>query len=124
MDWCIADDFEKANHNPIAVLQGDRTKKVLKIEAKRGETLTLSSAGSSDPDGDEIESRWMIYEEAGTSREFGELSAERGETVKLKIRENGRIHWKPATLHVVLMVRDSGSPELVSYRRIVVTISD
>lgn len=124
MDWCVADDFEKANHNPIAVLQGDRTKKVLKIEAKRGETLTLSSAGSSDPDGDEIESRWMIYEEAGTSREFGELSAERGETVKLKIRENGRIHWKPATLHVVLMVGDGGSPGLVSYRRIVVAISD
>ena len=35
MDWCVADDFKKANHNPIAVLNGDRTKNVVDITAKR-----------------------------------------------------------------------------------------
>ena len=28
MDWCV-NDFEKANHNPVAVLNGDQTKQVL-----------------------------------------------------------------------------------------------
>ncbi|RDJ93221.1 hypothetical protein B4Q13_23370, partial [Lacticaseibacillus rhamnosus] len=50
MDWCVADRFEKANHRPVAVLNGDATRKVLRIKAKSGETVRLTSAGSSDPD--------------------------------------------------------------------------
>ena len=26
MDWCVTDDFRKANHNPIAILNGDTTR--------------------------------------------------------------------------------------------------
>ena len=55
MDWCVADDFSKANHNPLAVLSGDRSKKVIEISAKPGETVRLSAEGSTD-----LLSIWVI----------------------------------------------------------------
>src|SRR5262249_4467369 len=34
MNWCVADRLDKANHNPLAVLNGDRTKDVLSLPGK------------------------------------------------------------------------------------------
>lgn len=68
MDWCVADDFKQANHNPVAVLNGDRTERVLHLTAKPGETVTLSAEGASDPDGDTLEVRWWIYPERAGCR--------------------------------------------------------
>ncbi len=62
----MTDDYAKANHNPVAMLNGDTTRQVLKLHARAGETVALSSAGSRDPDGDAITSHWMIYTEPGT----------------------------------------------------------
>jgi hypothetical protein len=59
MDWCVVERHEDANHNPIAVLNGDATKRVLEIAAVSGETVHLSAAGSSDPDGHQITYRWL-----------------------------------------------------------------
>jgi len=60
MDWCVAAEYKQANHNPVAVLNGDSTKRVLEITAKPGETVVLSAAGSRDPDGDALDPRWWI----------------------------------------------------------------
>ena len=46
MDWCVADDFKKANHNPVPVLNGDKTKNVVEITAQAGETVKLSAEGT------------------------------------------------------------------------------
>jgi hypothetical protein len=127
MDWCVADDFKQANHNPVAVLNGDRTKRVLHLAAKPGETVTLSAAGSSDPDGDAIETRWWIYPETSTLRDardhhFPEgvaLTATRGPTTTLVAPDVKR----PATIHVILEVEDRGTPMLFAYRRVIVTIN-
>lgn len=35
MDWCVADRFAEANHNPVVVLNGDRTKNVLTLSRSR-----------------------------------------------------------------------------------------
>lgn len=126
MDWCVADDFKKANHNPIAVLNGDKTKDVLEVATKAGETVKLSAEGSTDPDGNAIETRWWIYEEAGTLRDARRrnfpsdvsLSATNGLTTSLVAPKVA----KPQTLHVILEVRDNGTPKLWSYRRAVINI--
>lgn len=117
MDWCVQ-PYEKANHNPVAVLNGDKTKDVLHVQAKPGEPVRLSAAGSSDPDGHALRLKWWIYPEAGTYRGKARLSSTEGMTTEL-IWEPGA---KPGKVHVILEITDNGSPELTSYRRAVVSI--
>ncbi len=127
MDWCVADDARKANHNPVAVLNGDTTKRVLEIETKPGQTVRLSAEGTRDPDGDAIEVGWWIYREASTLRDakgrrFPEdlaLGVTRGTVTSLvapAVKER-------ATVHVILEVKDGGTPSLFAYRRAVITVS-
>jgi hypothetical protein len=124
MDWCLADDFEKANHNPVAVLNGDRTRQVIQLTAKPGETLMLSAAGTRDPDADAFEVHWWIYPEAGTLKSETDgafpvtLSADAGASTSLVAPDLS----KPETLHVILEVLDAGMPPLGTYRRAVITI--
>jgi hypothetical protein len=120
MDWCVADELSGANHNPVAILNDDATTDVLRLQATPGSRLTLSSRGSDDPDGDAIKSRWMIYHEAGLFSGAATLSRDVGVETELVIpaREVG----VGSTIHVVLVVEDSGSPSLVSYRRAIVEV--
>ncbi|MBI2479935.1 MAG: hypothetical protein HYV60_15275, partial [Planctomycetia bacterium] len=76
------------------------------------------STGSSDPDGDALQSRWFVYREAGTNREPISLSAEIGTQTALTVPQLA----EPATIHIVLEVQDDGLPALTSYRRAVVTV--
>ena len=118
MDWSVTNDFKKANHNPIAVLNGDSTKRVLKLTAKPGATITLSATGSHDPDGDALTTSWFIYREAGTFRGEVELSATSGDTTSLVVP----VVTQPETVHVILQVEDDGAPSLFAYRRAVITM--
>ncbi|MCL4853000.1 MAG: hypothetical protein KJZ78_16700, partial [Bryobacteraceae bacterium] len=122
-----ADAARKPTHTPVAVLTGPTTKRVLEIETKSGETVRLSAEGTRDPDGDAIEVGWWIYREASTLRDakgrrFPEdlaLGATRGTVTSLvapAVKE-------PATVHVILEVKDGGTPSLFAYRRAVITVS-
>ncbi len=118
MDWCIANDFDDANHNPIAVLNGDNTKNVIELNAKPGDKMTLSADGSSDPDGDRVETTWFVYPEAGTYRGNVNLSQLSGKTTSFTApKVKGE-----QTIHVILQLKDQGKPPLFAYRRAVVTI--
>lgn len=126
MDWCVADDLDQANHNPVAVLNGDSTKRVLEITAKPGETVTLSAEGTRDPDGDAFEVRWWIYPEASTLRDARgrqfppevTLTAPNGRSTTLTAPRVPR----PETIHILLEVQDRGTPSLWAYRRAIVTV--
>ncbi|MGQ9918644.1 MAG: nucleoside hydrolase-like domain-containing protein [Bryobacteraceae bacterium] len=117
MDWCVQ-PFDKANHNPVAVLNGDKTKNVLSVQAVAGRPVTFSAAGSSDPDGHALSFRWWIYPEAGTFRGKAALSKAEGPETVLSWEPGA----KPGTVHVILEITDNGSPPLTSYRRAVVSI--
>ena len=123
MDWCVMGDFKKANHNPVAVLNGDKTKGVVALNAKPGDSLTLTASDSSDPDGNGILPRWMIYEEAGTFQGDLTLSTTEGMETILTIPKPGKGSPKNPTIHVILTLTDDGSPSLVAYRRAVVTVA-
>jgi hypothetical protein len=118
MDWCVADHYAKANHNPIAVLNSDTTKRVLELKARPGETVRFSAAGSKDPDGDKIEAGWFVYREAGTYSGEIKLSATSGEQTSFTAPPTKQ----PAAIHLILQLKDSGTPALFSYRRAVVNI--
>lgn len=110
MDWCVQ-PRGKANHNPVAVVNGVAGKAPLRLSAKAGESVRLSSEGSSDPDGNGITATWMSYAEAGTCTARIEGSA-------AVMPKTG----KPCTAHVILTVTDDGAPALSAYRRVIVEV--
>ncbi len=126
LDWCVADNFQEANHNPVAVLNGDRSKQILELSARAGETVKLTADGSGDPDGDGVEVRWWIYPEASTLRDARgrafpadvKLSSEHGLSTTLMAPKVPAA----ATVHVICEVRDSGHPALWSYRRAILRL--
>ena len=118
MDWCIAPSYTKANHNPKAVLNGNESKAVIKLEATSGQTVSLSAEGTKDPDGNQLAASWFLYGEAGSVTAPVQLASSAGWKTSFVAPEVKR----PGTLHVILVVRDDGRPNLVSYRRAVVTV--
>ena len=116
MDWCIAAKRAEANHHPAAVVNGIKGKSIVSITAKPGQLVKLSANGSSDPDGDKITGRWFQYAEAGTCSRIDIRGKDTKNVSFLVPNEPGK------TLHMILELRDNGKPNLLSYRRIVVTI--
>jgi hypothetical protein len=118
MDWCIAETFEAANHNPIAVFNNDKSKDVAHLTVKSGEMVRLSAAGTTDPDGDKIFSRWFIYKEAGDYNgtiNVRDSNAIEASFVAPEVSQTREIH-------VILEVKDDGEPNLYSYRRVIITV--
>jgi len=117
-DWCVAEEFHAANHPPVPVLNGDRSKAILRLSAKSGERVALSAVESSDPDGNATKISWFTYPEAGSFQGECHLKATEGFETSFTAPEVTR----PETLHVVLALEDDGRPSLFRYRRAVVTL--
>jgi hypothetical protein len=118
MDWCMK-PYTEANHEPIAVCNGNRSRGVLKIKTDPGAQVKLSATGSSDPDGDPLAYTWWVYQEAGSYWAGAPIQgANKSEAILTVPREaSGR------TVHVILEVSDTGKPSLVAYRRVVLSVS-
>jgi hypothetical protein len=135
MDWTLK-EFKDANHNPVAVVNGDSGKEPLVINAKVGTPVTLSAAGTTDPDGNKVKYTWWYYEEAASAISKPvkpeDVIGERGEdelSVQPKVKiENSEgeeakvIPQSAGTAHVILTVEDDGEPSLTAYRRVIITI--
>jgi hypothetical protein len=119
MNWCVADDYKKVNHNPIAVLNGDRSKKVLSLTAQGGSAVKLSAEGTSDPDSNAVKVNWWIYTEAGTLQTGVTLTKSEGLTTAVVLPKV----TKRGSVHVILQAEDDGTPKLWSYRRAVIDVS-
>jgi Cellulose-binding Sde182, nucleoside hydrolase-like domain/Cellulose-binding protein Sde0182, C-terminal domain len=118
-DWCMAAEFSRANHRPLAVLNGDRSQRIVTITARAGERIELSAAGSSDPDNQAFKQTWSIYPEPGTFRGPLELSATAGPSTSLTAPPV----TKPATIHVILELEDAGTPSLFAFRRAIIAVA-
>jgi hypothetical protein len=119
MDWCVADNFARANHNPRPALNGDRSTGVVTIAAKPGAAVDLSAAGTDDPDaGQAVKLTWWIYREAGTLAD-ATLTETSGVATTVRLPAA----TKPGTVHVILQAEDNGTPRLFAYRRIVIEVT-
>ncbi|MEQ9378496.1 MAG: DUF1593 domain-containing protein [Imperialibacter sp.] len=117
MDWNVADDYKKANHNPTITLNGNAGDALASAKVKAGETVTLSAKGTSDPDGDQIRYKWWVYREAGNFAGEVNLFNPYGEAISFAMPDLA----EGQTLHLILQVEDSGEPSLTAYRRVVLT---
>jgi hypothetical protein len=116
MDWCVADDFNKANHNPRPVLDGNRSTDVVTISAKAGSTVKLSAEGTEAGDeGQTVKVTWWVYREAG-NLDGARLNQTSGLSTEVVLPE------RSGTVHVLLQAEDDGTPHLYAYRRIIIQV--
>lgn len=111
--------FEETNHNPVAVVNGDRGLSPLFIYAAPGNTIVLDAAKSYDPDGNELEFNWFVYEEIYKPT-VPILSP--GEKHQTKVQFICPDLPEGTEFHVILEVTDNGTPSLTGYKRIIVQI--
>lgn len=118
MDWSITNDYKNANHQPMAVLNGDKTRRVLQRSASVGNIVILSAEGSKDPDGNSLSYKWSFYD--APSSYDGSVTITNDTSVKAGIEIPKNSEGKE--IHIVLEVYDNGSPNLYAYRRMIVNV--
>lgn len=148
MHWTVSAPAE-ANHNPVAIVNGQPGRGPITVEAVAGMPLTLDAAGTRDPDGHTLRYSWFFYPEAGAGLPGTPRVASGGRPAAppppdgippapaggppelpphIEIRDADR---QAATVtprvaghaHVILAVEDSGTPALTSYRRVILRIA-
>lgn len=118
MDWSITSKYEDANHHPIAVLNGDKSRKVLEISASAGSRVKLNATGSSDPDGDALTYSWSFYNEP--SSYDGSVKIENSSSALAELNLPKDASGK--SIHIILEIHDDGTPNLYAYRRLIIEI--
>jgi hypothetical protein len=119
MRWTML-PFSEANHNPVIVIEGDSIKAIIYKDIEVGQTFSADASNSYDPDGDNLSFEWFYYPEAGTYN--GELLLVGSDSPKVHLTIPNDAEG--SELHVILRVRDNGNPNLCSYRRIILHVSD
>ncbi|QLQ36737.1 nucleoside hydrolase-like domain-containing protein [Micromonospora robiginosa] len=118
MDWTVNGSYSGANHQPAAVLNGDTTRQVLQLSAAAGSTVNLSAVGSSDPDRNSLSYSWTYYDEPSSYNGAVTINNSTSSTATAQVPANAG----GKSLHIILEIRDSGTPTLYSYRRAVINV--
>ena len=118
MDWTMTSDYSEANHHRVAVVNNDATRQVLEVSAAPGSSVTLSAAGSSDPDGDSLVYSWSFYQEP--SSYSGAVSIKNSSSASATVAIPSNAGGK--TMHIILELHDNGSPNLYTYRRVIINV--
>lgn len=144
MQWTLTDDRSKVNHAPVVVVNGSSGAEPLVLDVEAAEEIELDASATYDPDGDELTFRWFQYREPSISADLVDPmipdiaiqsigEAQSGRRVKLQLppAEECAIDMRKGTplakgvqLHFVLEVKDNGSPSLVSYKRVVIQVTN
>ncbi len=113
--WSVKEPGE-VNREPVAVVNGDPSNKIIRLKESPGETITLDASGSFDPDGDEISFHWFRYETADSYTGEFEISDHEDAVQKMVVPQD----MNDSNIHIVLEVKDHGDPQLVVYRRVII----
>jgi hypothetical protein len=117
LQWSVKEPGE-VNQEPVAVVNGDRTNRILTVQARPGEEIRLNASGSHDPDDDEITFRWFRYDEADSYAGDFEIEQSTQAVQNFVVPSD----LGDGDIHLVLEVRDNGIPDLVAYRRVIIQL--
>lgn len=104
------------NRNPVVVVNGDDTHSSIKLAPVRASSVTLDASATTDPDGDKLSFSWWVMPEAGTYP--GDVPISDADTNRATVNVPDDAAGK--CFHVICEVTDNGSPNLTSYRRIII----
>jgi hypothetical protein len=133
MSWTV-EDYAHSNHSPIAIVNNDATIAPIRLDATVGRPITLDASASHDPDAHQtLTYHWIHYQEAGLADgALADLTLTNADSPILTVTPKAtcRPAWIPAympcpavgTAHIILAVTDSGTPQLTTYRRIILTV--
>lgn len=112
-EWCVK-PYNEANHPPVVKLNNP-----LDLTVKVGSRIILSALNTYDPDGDTLNFNWWIYKEASDYK--GEIEIENNTSSEASLFVPETIA-ELTTIHIICEVKDSGTPQLTRYQRIIVSI--
>jgi Protein of unknown function (DUF1593) len=132
MDWTIV-DYAHGNHNPLVDVNGQEGTAPVMMDAEVGRPVVLDASRSRDPDGQHLHYAWFHYGEAGgTGTNLAAVTIADADTPKATVTPTAlcRPQWLPmgppcsghGTAHIILAVTDDGTPQLTTYRRIVLNV--
>jgi hypothetical protein len=114
--WSVKDPGE-VNREPVPVINGDKSNRVLHLKGKPGQKIKLDASNSFDPDGDDMRIHWFRYNEADSYEGHLEITNPEDEVQWITLPDD----IGDSNIHVVLELRDTGSPDLVAYRRMILS---
>lgn len=120
MQWTIQSGFDAANHPPQPVVNGDSTSLPLRLRAPIGGTITLDASASTDPDGQILAPTWWQYVEPGTRGTHVDVLSPDALKTQVKLPAKAR---PGSEVHIILSLRDTGTPALTRYKRVIVELT-
>lgn len=114
LQWSVKDPGE-VNREPVAVVNGDSSNKIIRMRGSPGEVITLDASGSFDPDEDNLTFYWFRYTEADSYSSEVEISNPMNAILDISIPED----LEGTNIHIILELKDDGEPALTTYRRVI-----
>ena len=111
MDWAANGS---GNRNPVIKIDGDDGYRVMERTPRQGTTLTLDASETYDPDGNNLTFNWWVQDDIGSGDISIGNSSSSIATINVPSGSAGR------TYHVICEVKDNGTHNLSSYRRILI----
>ncbi|MDZ7923616.1 MAG: DUF1593 domain-containing protein [Marinagarivorans sp.] len=118
MQWSTTSNYKAVNHHPIIVLNGQERMSVMYMDVQAGEAVVLNASASKDPDGNNLNYAWEFYKAPSSYTGTVPVSGGTSSLATVQVPSDA----KGKSIHMILTLKDSGSPSLTAYRRVVLNV--